>query len=209
MRFNGIGNGRFSALLTRALWVKGADAAAPSLADEITPTFAVGDPQDQSLPYLRGERLAAGWSDATAPVLNYPNITLVNPLGSNVLCVLQRWSGYSTAVGSLYTFAASGYLGTTIPSKIASFRDVRWGTIATQPTCGVRSFSDLVDPNVQAVYALEVIRFAALEMIQRTTPIVLPPGSVFSLVNAAAASQLLGNFEWIERPIAAEELATG
>lgn len=213
MRFNAIGNGRFSALLTRMFWIKSGEAAAPSCADEIAPHLDVNQQDDRMLPFLRGERLAAGFNNVQAIALNFAVVGVVNPFGSNVICDVEQISVRSSVTGNLIMWIYSAYAGTSISSKIATFRDARWLTTAAAPSCGTTGFLTTVDPTFSAVsgQVLEVIRSTLNTDYVRYPKVVLPPGSALYIGHGTIETPNLelGMAQWRERPVAMEELATG
>lgn len=215
MRFNAIGNGRFSALLTRTFWIKSGEAAAPTLADEITPVVEVNNQSDPAMAYLRNERLAGGWNVIVPNATEYGYVRLVNPFGSGVLAIIDRIQIAASAAGNLFWVVNNGYAGTTISGKSASFRDVRWYNGTAQPVCGVAGYSSVLDPaGYGALWQFDrLIASNYDDPIVIVNPgIVLPPGTTCEVGHGTASLAnpgIEGAFLWRERPVAAEELSTG
>lgn len=209
MRFNAIGNGRFSALLTRTFWIKSGEAAAPTLADEITPVVEVNNQADPATAFLRNERLAAAWNNITTIPLNYAKIRLVNPFNSGVLCVVDAAHILSDTNGLITAAINYGYLGTTSVG-FKYFTDTRWTRVsAGQPFCGVEAYIDTLNP-LTTNPVIQLWRYTTPDLVTFRQPLVLGPGSALEFAHATIATPLIeASISWRERPIAAEELATG
>lgn len=211
MRFNAIGNGRFSALLTRMLWVKSADAAAPSLADEITPVLAVNDVNDLAAPFLRGERWATAYAAVSAPGAgNYAKVRLVNPPDSGLLVICHEFAFFTNTAGEIFGEMA-GIAGPGNPAAGRLITDSRWwGTSAIIPAANAQIASDTIAPGsaVNTPYYQQV--GASSARVSRSCQIVLSPGTQFVIGHSVIATpSLICDFAWRERPVAREELQTG
>lgn len=213
MRFNAIGNGRFSAFLTRSFWLKTGEAAAPSLADEITPTIDVNAVDDLAAPFLRGERWSDGYATTGAPgALNYAKIALRNPPGSNVVCIIDRVGLFTSTAGEIFGVLAE-LAGPGTVGAARMLMDTRWWPISTGlPVCNVQQVNDtIVPPGVTNPPLYHQIAAGFVNTrIPRDVRVVLAPGYqlVFSH-SVVATPSLIVDFSWRERPINQEELATG
>lgn len=212
--FNQISTGRFNSLLIRLFGMKISGAAAPSLAPEIAPSLDVNQYDDPQVFFLRGDRLAFGYVSGAAPgVNNYRYNGIVNPTNSGVLCVVTRIRVHSSTTGSVLGLVSpqAPAIGGT-PSNSRQFRERRWAATVNQPTCTLNTLATTQSPAALpsgqcALYTLPTSN-VAVEVVQ--PGIVLPPGFDFQLAHTTIQTpDLITNFEWIERPIPAEELATG
>lgn len=211
MRFNAIGNGRFSALLTRLLWVKSADAAAPSLADEITPVIEVNDVRDYAAPFLRGERWASGYAVVSAPgALNYAKVRLVNPPDSGLLMICDEFAFFTNTAGEIFGEMA-GIQGPGNPAAGRLITDTRWWTTsAIVPAGSAQVATDTIAPGASVNTPFYQQVGASSARVARNVRVVLAPGSQLIIGHSVIATpSLICDFSWRERPIAREELSTG
>lgn len=214
--FNGINQGRFNSLLIRMFGMKISGAAAPSLAPEIAPSMDVNQQDDPSVFFLRGDRLAFGYASGAAPGAgNYRAIGFHNPVGSGVIAVLTRYRLNTSVAGDMIGVVSpqAPFVSATLTLQ-RQFRERRWGLTVNQPACGpvigvtITPYSALAAgqsvlhriPAGQVGYDIEV----------KSPGIVLPPGFQFTIGHETIATPVVKiDWEWIERPVPAEELATG
>lgn len=214
--FNAINQGRFNSLLIRMFGMKISGAAAPSLAPEIAPSMDVNQQDDPSVFFLRGDRLAFGYASGGAPGAgNYRAIGLHNPVGSGVLAVLRRYTLNTSVAGDMIGVVTpqAPYVSATLTTS-RQFRERRWGATVNQPACGPVIGVTLTPYSALAAGQTKLIRIPAGQVGYDVTfeqpEIVLPPGFQFTIGHETVATPVVAmNWEWMERPIPAEELATG
>lgn len=213
MKFNAIGNGRFSAFLTRTFWIKSGDAAAPTLADEVQPGIDINQMDDLAAPFLRGERWSAGYATTGAPGAgNYAKIALRNPPGSGMLVILDRTSIFTSTAGEVFG-VISDLLGAGTTGAARQITDTRWWPIsATLPVANAQQVNDAIAPpgTANPPYYHQIAAAFQNTRLERAVRVVLRPGMQFVWSHSVVATpSLVCDFDWRERPINAEELATG
>lgn len=199
--FNAIGQPRWNSPLVRFFGMKIGGAAAPSLAPEIAPSFDVNQQDDAQLAFLRGEKRASYGAQINAAPGFYTTAALRNPTGSGVLVIVRRIVGYST--GGWVNVSLSQISDLTNAGSCTAM-DTRWG--ANNLTSARYTFrNDSAGP-------LSGARIAQLRNGIETyqdMPVVLSPGFALILETSVVNLDLTFAFEFIERTIPAEELATG
>lgn len=214
--FNGINQGRFNSLLIRMFGMKISGAAAPSLAPEIAPSMDVNQQDDPSVFFLRGDRLAFGYASGAAPGAgNYRAIGFHNPTGSGVLAVLKRYTINTSVAGDMIGVVSpqAPFLSATLTQQ-RQFRERRWGTTVAQPACGPVIGVTITPYSALAAGQCKLHRIPAAQVgqdiVYHEPEIVLPPGFQYGIGHETIATPVIAmNWEWVERPIPAEELATG
>lgn len=203
--FNAIGQPRWNSPLVRFFGMKIGSAAAPSLAPEIAPSFDVNQMDDPQLYFLRNERLGQGGTVLAAAAGFFSSAQLRNPANSGVLLILKGLTVYATGASvDVSVVLNQAFNLTNVLSNPLS--DTRWFDIGTTGTAGIVS-----SRNNNAGIAGSAARLMQVPVgtLHTITDVVLAPGDALvadtSVVNAA----LWFGFKWRERPIPAEELATG
>lgn len=203
MLFNQIGQPRWNSPLVRFFGMKGGSPPAPTLAPEIAPSFDINQRDDPSLAYLRNEKLAGYGTTLSAAVGFYSTAALRNPANSGMLIEVQRVLAYS--LNSTVTISLSTISDLTSAGACTPY-DTRWGPLTTIFTAGRYTFrNDSAGP--LSGQRLMQVPAGVTSMIELGTLLV---ANTALIIETAAVNQgLTFAFQFRERPIPAEELATG
>jgi len=207
--FNEIQIGRLNSVLHKLLDMK-EGAPAPSLSSDITAMLAL-EVDRPEWKFLGGEKLCVAPFLPTAVANNMGQGSLFNPVGSNVLCIIEDWV---LTVQSTNTFTAevrvdTSEIGGTLRS--GQLMDGRWGTPNTVfPTCRVRDNATGV---LVGGFLLANWRGSgSLATVSATRPPALPfillPGLAYTVgyVQGVANANVFGYFRWRERAFEPSEL---
>jgi hypothetical protein len=201
-RYNEILVGRWNRFLQKLLQIKGGPPA-PQLASEITATFEIEQPPVEDRYLLQWNLFA--WAQSVAANAGFASqIRLRNPVGSNVIAVIERASVTSNVAGNFNfnkaqlstDFAAGATTGPII-------RDLRTGTgqaVATNTGSSMKSSQENAAPVVGTVIdSVYIPASSAYQFI--VTPnqeLTLAPGDSYSLSGPTNAV-FLGSLWWRER----------
>jgi len=200
-------------MLTRSFWMKEAGAAAPMLSPEIAPSMEVNQQDDFSLAFLRNERLAYAFVAGAAPGAGlYRYCQFFNPPGSGMLAMVRRISVYTATAGELIgNWSTLGGPGN--PGAARTITDARWFTTSVnQPVCNGQATTSAVAPSFVSAcaYYQQIVAATINTRLERDVRFVVPPGQSLAIGHSVIATpSLLVDFDWLERPIGAEELSTG
>ena len=147
--FNEIQVGRYNAILHKLLDMK-EGAPAPQLGGDIVPAIVLESDRPE-WSFLGGMRNCIGgiWRAGGGATL-YSKQALVNPVGSNVLAVIDMVSVHSLSNGRIalqYLSNGVALIGTTNRQLNIDSRSGWVGGFGTNPTCQVR-FEESVGPTV-------------------------------------------------------------
>jgi hypothetical protein len=199
---------RFQQLLSRKFGILGG-APSPQLTPEITPEYGLADRPEDLI--LASEVLASGWINVPSDALHNSLISLENPLGSNLLLVLQeaRWQVATVGSNVSGTITNSGIVVGISPGAGAmTFRDTRTtiGAAATytKPPVGIiNGRNGIASTPIANLFYINT-QPAATQVFER--PVVLSPGWKLILCCVTVALGMNASFCWREVPIAAGEV---
>lgn len=213
---NQILNPRFSSMLTRVFAIKSAGSPMPTMAPELAPGYEVNNLDDLTQPFLRGERLAQGCVSAGAPGAgNYTRSWLSNPINSNTLLIVRLFDYWTQTVGAVGVQIFSAVTNPTpTGSGTLSSTDTRWHQAAVStsiaPVGKLQYSQTAVAPNLVDAIANINIGLSMPTPITVPLDVVLKPGSYLQLTHTTITTPtLVTNFWWREKPLQAEESATG
>jgi len=198
-----IQGGRWDTLLRRLFPVKG-PVIAPAISPEIAPC-AIVQPYLPELEYLSGVRLGCGQSADAAVSGEFSHVVFENPVGSNVIAVLQDIV-VQTAGGALrMAINVAPATGLTLTAKV---RDFRWPPGTTAPStdecvCGVANYTDPI-PLGTAMLLWATVATGSERILCR--PLVLPPGTCVAVRPTVVNTESRADYYWYERPIEPSEL---
>lgn len=204
-RYNVIGQPRFNSPLVRFFGMKIEGAAAPTLAPEIAPSFDVNQQDDPQLAFLRNEKLAAyGGSMAAAPGF-YSTAAIRNPAGSGVILIIEEIIATGGGAG-VYVNLSLSTISDLTSAGYCTPLDTRWGPLATVKTAARYTYrNDSAGPLTGQLIA----RVSGSVLDPFKCPCILVPDTAFIIETQAVNAALVWAVRFRERPIPAEELATG
>jgi len=191
--------GRFDTLLRRLLSIKGSEAS-PLLSPEIQPVIVVQDAAAE-LDFIQGTRRYAGQGVQVGNVGDFSSISLINPLGSGVLAVVQFWEAIAFGAFAMnqgpVIDITIGLIGGTVFNSI----DLRRNTQVA--SCQMRTLRQPVD-NILSIYALTAIAGGWSQ--SKTIPyhVVLPPGTGWGS-RSSVDQTVRANCMWTERTLEQSE----
>lgn len=202
IEFNKILNPRLVGWMVRVFAMKIGGSPAPTLAPEVAPSIDVNQQDDPTLPFLRGERLMAAGNFFTASVGNVNKFAIRNPATSGVLLIIEgvTHNAATTLTHGTGVQTADEAGGTVQPQP----RDGRWIASGGSRGSAIASWSQTVAPTTPVQYLLPQ---NAIDVQQ--CAIIVPPGSAWQCIMAAANTTGSVQVQYRERPIQAEELSTG
>lgn len=204
MGINSIEGGRWDNLLRRFFTIK-ERGVAPSMAPEIVPQFLVEPPDDATLYFLRGTKLATGGAQVANAAGVFGQLTLSNPTGSGTIVTVLAMEGASNVVETIM-FRVGFLPGGASVGQIEVLRDTRWargvaaGLVRTVATIELRNTA------VHLGNLMNEKRTIANRVVEFRHPVVLNPGSAAHIENATVNVFLDASFVWIERPAEPGEL---
>jgi len=200
--FNQIGQPRFNSPLIRFFGMKIRGAAAPTLAPEIAPSFDINQQDDPTLPFLRGERLLGGYRGPAAVAAQYGRVRLRNPVNSGVLVIVDA---VYAICSQPVVYGQEGSLSDESSLSKLNSLDGRWAANGGGLASSI--FSDGTNAATGTPNVFGIIN--SLDASVRRVGAVIQPGNGFlaycSVVNVALSFGVYAR----ERPVTAEELATG
>lgn len=201
IEFNKILNPRLVAWLVRVFAMKIGGSPAPTLAPEVAPSIDVNQQDDPTLRFIRGERLMSATFNLAPSVGNINKLQVRNPANSGVVVVITSISVASSGG----VFDGVGVSTTDLVTFVTPQpRDSRWFAVGGTRGASLVSWSQTAAPTSPQQY-ITVPNSTGL----MTREIVVPPGSAYQAQQDTANLQLLYSVQYLERPIAAEELSTG
>ena len=198
---NEIQRPRFNEAIRLLFGTLGADAPAPFIGQELVPVYNVNDFLDDTIPYLRGERICSGFTAQGAPGAgNFAKSSLANPVGSGILIVLERTTWWSDVPGDIWWVLINTVPAGTLGTKMR--RDPRGPS--TVPVGAVTFAADAVNPATVPVGVMrqDQVIGASLGNNPRvfSEHLVIPPGWSSRLGHATVATPSLRvGYEWRER----------
>jgi hypothetical protein len=200
-RYNEILIGRWNRFLQKLLQIKGGPPA-PQLASEITATFEIEDPTVEDRYLLQWNSFA--WSQLVAANVGFSSqIRLRNPLGSNVIAVIER-AGFTTAAASQIGQLSKAQLTTDLSPVTTPpiIRDLRSGAAVATNTGSVMSSSIANGVPVvgTVIDSANLAPTTTWQFIQtHHQELTLLPGDSYSLSGSASNQTLQASFWWRER----------
>jgi hypothetical protein len=196
---------RFNQLLTRRFGLTGG-APSPQITPEIAPV--VNMPDGPELRIICAEILATGNIYCTGVALKHSVIQLTNPVGSNILVVVEQIeiSNPGAAGGINASIIKLGALAGLPGAGGVCYRDTRTtisGNYTREPTAQLRYDNDPPTIGTPNLFRLEI---AALSSIRNAVAVVLAPGWSVQLYDTRVAADITTCFAWREVPLAAGEV---
>lgn len=196
--FNQIGQPRFNSPLIRFFGMKIGGAAAPTLAPEIAPSFDVNQQDDPQLFFLRGERRMTFSGTNSAVVGEYGRCRIRNPATSGVLIVIESIAITATTG---FQFGATGNTSDETTPVTPSNLDLRYTGSGTAICSRGTNAAAITDTSYGII--------GSSNSAEREFGIVIPPGWSFYGQGQSTNVAVTFLIKLRERPIPAEELATG
>lgn len=189
--FNEILQGRYNALLTRLMAMKGGSPA-PQLSPEIQMVLAIESERPEWQALMHARLCWASSSVAAGGVGTRARTALLNPAASGVLVVVEEALG----IGGTNVLFSYGAADLATAEATEGFRDSRWFA-AGSPTARLSS------TNVGA--AAPTAAFYKPSGQALTRPIVLFPGNSLVLNVGTDDTALVTSWAWLERAFDAGE----
>lgn len=190
---------RFGRALARALGMQG--QLPLTVVEDALPVFQISSEQDPETAYLLGQRRWSRGGTRTAVAGEFSTVALLNPAGSGLLVVVERYrnlAATSGRIGVLFNQVGAGGGGILAPldTRITEESQRAVATVLTTTNA------------VQAIAVdLWVNRYTGVETAFHEEPVVLSPGHALAFENDTV--NLVGEalFQWREFNPAPQEFA--
>jgi hypothetical protein len=194
---------RFSQLLQRLFLARGgAGSAGQTVLDDILPVVQMVEGSDPELRRLRGEDMFATWATIISGALNTARVQVENPVGSNMLVILQS-VGVSSPAAQAIT-AGISQLGPQAGPFFGIPTDMRSsGLTQSVPLFTTSQAAPVVTNSMLVGYANPNV----LTEILAPLAVVIPPGKQFLVSSLNLASNLTCQFKGYVRQVEPNELS--
>lgn len=201
--FNQLGEFGLNQVLARRLTTPG-PAPSPTLEPAIFPSLVLESDRPE-WEYVKGATLAGARSTVAAVAGNFSCATLVNPLGSNLIVVLNRVNVLTAAgSGGVVRIEDGSIVGTPVTAGV---RDGRWmppgaGAAGARPRAQVFAFAKAALSLATPLWGFPQASFVSFD-----EPLVIRPNqSIVLEVTVANIGISDVSFQWYERPAQPGEL---
>lgn len=158
--------------------------------------------------YLRGERLASSVTFTPAVAAEFGSVGLLNPVGSNMIVVVEGASAMGAAMNiNLRAHSSAQLLATLVSTTTGFVRDRRWqdsSSFLPRAVSLIGSDTGVIagQPVEQFLASLTFSSAALIAM-----PVILPPGHGVALTGQVVNTAFTACFSWRERAAYPGELA--
>lgn len=192
--------GAIQAGIRRAVGVQESEAGVERLGETLTPVMDLWSRADWAV--LRGGRLCALSILQAAVVNEFGMAALRNPVGSNLLVVVER-IGFDvgadmTCFLEMATVAeVDASLGTLTTGSVRDRRESSSFFSRTQVATG----TDLLSSLNAGAFVIDRIASSTDRFFRIAPPVILPPGQCVNIVGGTSNTALVGIFAWEERAL--------